>query len=395
MNLKQFYFLSFLIIFLMVSCKTTPDRQEHSADESSENNLTEKINFEFINFSFQVIPEESQISENNFYSVPYQIDFLFQNKNANFTVDLEIYDQSNKVIYQNNGLIPERQEKNQFLVKDKFTDLFLNRTLRFRLIAHYQNKREEYSGEYTLQELPYLDKLTIGPIISQYKNNVVNTGLLFHIEIKNTDTVEWIKIIPPSQDKSWNAQWKIEEKMDSDQGGLPDHLENKNVIVAKGSILDSKHFNYIENGEYIIQINFGTRGIIQQNFTITDLFNNEKGPNYGIPIVIQKGSDKNSLFLEVSLIEKLDYMEFHLFDNISGVEQKIGVAKIFTILEEINKKELKKMFYDDFNNQLKLKNNKDYYYQVYLYSKEFNGIKYISISKSYKIVFQGFSLFGF
>ena len=90
--------------------------------------------------------------------------------------------------------------------------------------------------------------------------------------------------------------------------------------------------------------------------------------------------------------EKIDRMEVMIYTDYEGTMQKLGTAKLLMVREELSKKDLMKAFSDDFGNKIKLKNNKTYYYQVYLYSKEFNELTYVSVSEMIPIVFQGFSL---
>jgi len=85
-------------------------------------------------------------------------------------------------------------------------------------------------------------------------------------------------------------------------------------------------------------------------------------------------------------------MELKLFSKIEDSLQNIGKVEILNVTNELIKKELINMFLDDFGNKIKIKYNEKYYYQIYLYSKVFNDISYISISDYAPLIFQGFRI---
>ena len=50
---------------------------------------------------------------------------------------------------------------------------------------------------------------------------------------------------------------------------------------------------------------------------------------------------------------------------------------------------------DDNGNSIKIEYNKDYKFKIYSFSKEINGIKYVSISDEYTLNIYRFKLFPF
>jgi hypothetical protein len=99
--------------------------------------------------------------------------------------------------------------------------------------------------------------------------------------------------------------------------------------------------------------------------------------------------------LDMDFLDKVDYVELTLFSDKEKNAQKLGTVKFATPVTSILKKELFEMFFDDNDNRVKLKYNKKYYYKISVYSREYNLIRYISISDPIPVTFPGFKLFDF
>lgn len=383
-------FLLLLSLSIVVGCKTIENREDNLPQDNNrqeheqESPVTQEkeVEFEFISSSFSVNEEEAELDERNFYKPLYELEFRFLSSNTHFKADLEVYDSSNELLYTVSELLPELIDKEESLyaIRASFHDFFLHRELRFKLDVSEKEQLYELAGDLTTdQALPLIEKQIIGPVLTTYINQKLNTRLFLEITMANTDRVEWVRVIPPDQKSYWDLPWK----------------RTNEQVIASGPIGDSKHANYIENGTYLLQISFGKTGLVQEEFSLVDFFNNERGPNYGLPVATQVETDKNEIKLDINLMEKLDYMEIHLYGDVNGTNKKLGIATFYSPLEVIPKKELMKMVNDEFGNRVKLKYNRDYQYELYLYSKRYNDLDYVSISKRYKLTFQGFGFFMF
>lgn len=376
------YLFIIFILLLLITCKTTIKKEESNKKSSDfKSNIFERdVNFEFIEFDFSIVEDKSVVSDEEIYNVNYNISFRFRNRNNNFFVNYKLFDENNNVLLERKNVKPikDKIKKNNFLITDNFLDTLYHSRIKYYLSVEIDNEKKEYEDEFLNKLFPLLDEFSFGPIITKYEDNKVNFSLLINLALKNCREVKWIHFIPPSLDSYWNIPWE----------------NNFFEIIASGVIYE-KDKNFIENGKYILQINLDKYGIIQKEIEIVDFFNNKTGPNYGLPIASEIEADKNHIRLDMNLLEKIDFMEIWLFSHIGANLQKIGVAKYLTPIEIVSKKELKNMVKDDFDNTVKLKYNKEYTYKVYLYSKEFNNIKYVSISDPFPIKFHGFSFFSF
>lgn len=387
--ISRFYviFISLILFFLLFACKSKTDAIKNDTiiekrdtanikTDLKETNRKEK-ELEFIDFTYVFNSEKTKLSDNNLYSVYYDLIFIFDNKNDKFTVSYDIFDEDNVKIISKSDIKPKFDHKeNRYLVSDSFLDFFSYKTLRYHLKIKTDDAEIEYVGDYKSDFNQSIEYFVIGPIIAKYENSEINSYLSVEIVLSGDENPDNIKIIPPSENYYWDIPYQLEE----------------GKIVGKGLISDKYHKRYLDNGDYYIQAHFGKKGIIQKKFNITDFFNNTKGANYGLPVASEISSDKNKIVLDLSLVEKIDKMELKLFSKIEDSLQNIGKVEILNVTNELIKKELINMFLDDFGNKIKIKYNEKYYYQIYLYSKVFNDISYISISDYAPLIFQGFRI---
>lgn len=371
--MRKIFFVSFLL-FILLSCKSIND------SKVSIKQRQEKIQFfEISDFYFSINEKNVRVIENKRYQIDYDYLFRFKNKDGNFNISYTLYDEDMNVILKEKNIKPliDGRRRNGYIIKKDFKDIFYYSKIYFRMKILIDNEKKEYTGEFKNPVLPDI-KINIGPIISSYIDEKFNVSLLINISIKNCRTIRSIRFIPPSEDSFWEIPWEYDF----------------NEIIAKGNIYERDN-NYLENGDYLLQIDLDKYGILEKNIKIKDFFNNEKGPNYGMPIAYESAHDKNHIKLDIDLLEKIDFMELWIFKIINDEMQKIGTAKFLTSIETISKKVLRELVKDDFENKVKIKYNKEYFYKVYLYSKEFNGISYLSISEPFKFSIQGFDFFGF
>lgn len=388
---KFIYFI--LIVCLLCGCQSAPTAKnknksaEQVSDISSEHTKVTSttisdeqdviIPFDFLSAEVTYNESESIQTAESMYTVKYVLCFEFLNKNDKFTVDYTLFDAENNEIVRAAKVKPSQADAHLYQITRQIDSPFSISVVRYTLTAHYDGQDYEYVGECPISSSLTLDMLNIGPVITRYEeaDNLV-TYLSVNATISGDRGIQWVRLIPPSEDYFWDIPFTRE--------GF--------VTTATGTISDTKHRRYLDNGDYIFQINAGRSGIIQKKIKISDYFNNTSGANYGFPVASELESDKNKIVLDMNFREKIDRMEVLIYTEYEGTMQKLGTAKLLMVREEISKKDLMKAFSDDFGNKVKLKNNKTYYYQVYLYSKEFNGLTYISVSELIPIAFQGFSL---
>jgi len=346
-------------------------KETDSAEKEREKEL------EFLDFTYAFNFEKTKLSDSGLYSVNYDLVFVFDNKDDKFTVSYDIFDEDNVKILSKSDVKPIfDRKKSLYSVSDSFFDFFSYKTLIYHLKIKTDVDESEYVGDYKSDFGQSVEYFVIGPIITKYENSGINSYLSVEIVLSGDENPEKIKVIPPSEKYYWDIPYQLEE----------------GKIVGKGLISDKYHKRYLDNGDYYIQVHFGKKGIIQKKFNITDFFNNTKGANYGLPVASETSSDKNKIVLDLSLVEKIDKMELKLFSKIEDSLQNIGKVEILNVTNELVKKELIDMFLDDFGNKIKIKYNEKYYYQIYLYSKTFNNLSYISISDYAPLVFQGFRI---
>ena len=379
-------------VCLLCGCQSAPTvkNKQQSAEQIDDNKhekqtVTNKtvseepeiiIPFDFLSAEVSFDEAESVSTSESMYTVKYGLCFEFINKDSSFTVDYVIYDADNNELIRQSGVRPEKTDAHSFRVFRHIDSPFSISVFRYVLTAHYDGQDYEYIGECPVDNSMTIADLKVGPMITKYESDSLITYLSINATISGERGIQWVRLIPPSAEYFWDIPFERE--------GF--------VTSAMGTVSDTRHKRYFDNGDYILQINAGRSGIIQKKISITDYFNNTSGANYGFPVASELESDKNKIVLDMNFREKMDRMEVLIYTDYEGVMQKLGTAKLLMVREELAKKDLMKAFTDDFGNKVKLKNNKTYYYQVYLYSKEFNELTYISVSELIPIVFQGFSL---
>ena len=120
-------------------------------------------------------------------------------------------------------------------------------------------------------------------------------------------------------------------------------------------------------------------GVVQKN-----------GKNYGLPIINVEKIDKKKIKLETLLLDKIDFLELWLFDK-NDNNKKLGIAKLDP-RNEISIDYLVTQIKDDNKKAVKFKYNKEYEFKIYSYSKEINGIKYISVSDNFILYVKKYKL---
>lgn len=376
--MKKILLYTILTIIFIQACKTMPDNTSNSDLDPVEH--IKDVQFEFNGFHYEIDRENTEITDQGLHKLNYTLVFSFRNKNNKFTASYEIRDIDDNILVKKEGVSPLQKDGKlqEYVIEDNYTSVFSHSQLKYTLTIEKNDEQRDYEGNFINENFPTLTDFTIGPIISKHVDNKIHVSLSLELIILNCSDITWIRLIPPSYDSYWNIPWVIED----------------DIIKATGTIYD-KNKTSIRNGNYILQINYGEYGNIEKELMIIDFFNNKKGANYGLPVSNLEKEEKNQILLDINLIEKAHTMELWIYSKINDELQKIGTARYNTPVINISKKGLKDSIYDDFGNQVKIKNNKEYYFQVYLYSHEFNGIEYISISDIYPFKIKGFPFLSF
>lgn len=372
------FFLFFLFLFC---CKSFPEKGDalkkdenknekyFSDDKRNEINEKEKFTFEFVDFFCEIT--DAKESASGIFDLTYNYNFNFR-YGKDFKVSYKIFDEENVEIFSKE-VFAKKRKADIYSIEGSFSDPLSHKVLRYSFIAFLDSKTEEYGGEFINPTAPYIEKFLFGPIVSEYKNNKLETSSSLELDIKNVEKIKWIRFIPPSQ----NYFWEINYSLFDDQ------------VISNSSVIDEKNSRYFENGVYILQVNFGEKGLIQKKFELVDILGNSNGKNYGLSIAEETVNDKNKLKLDIPQFEKVETMDIEIFD--ANTKQKLGAASFLSPPKEIDKKELFKSFKNEYGDEVKLKYNKKYFYKIFLYSKEVNKIRYISISSEKQLTFSGFS----
>lgn len=374
----------FLFSIFLFSCNTVNDNVIHNLSKESNNkeifynnkNTQEKdFKIELIKFNFDIEQKKNFNSINEIYKIKYVIIIVLRSNNHNFNISYSIYDEEMNPLLEKKMVEPKRKDS-FFIIYDSFFDYFCYRQIYYNIEIEKNGKIKSFKNQVINEKMPFIKNFEIGHILTfiEEKTNAIKTNLSLNISIENTKEVKWIKVIPPDEKSFWDIPFKHEN----------------NSISAIGNLNYKKHPSYIENGNYILQINLGEFGIIQKSIKIVDIFNNQKGANYGLPIVSELKSNKDLIILNLTLIDKIEKIEFVLFEKNNNEFTKLGKKEFYKIDNTILKKDL--IFKNEDDEFIKIKYNYKYYYKIILYSKKINNLEYISISKFIPIVFSGFFL---
>jgi len=356
-------------IFLILNCIST----------NKKNDYDDYTYFDFTGFEFYVTGNELSENNNPFCELTYDFIFKFTNKNDFFKVNYILYDSNDNILSSMDSLLPQSTSiEDQYIINGNFKSSLCFNKIKYYISIEINDKKYEFNGEYINEKLPYIDNVDIGPIISRKINNKNSVLLNLSIILKNIDNIKWIRVIPPSIDFYWELPWDVDD----------------NNILAEGSIYD-KNKSFIQNGKYIIQINLGEYGVIQKEINIIDIFGNDTGANYGLPTALLLKENKNEIRLEINLKDKIDHMEIWLFKKTDIKSGRIGLVKYDKPVDFIIKKDFKNLIVDNEGKNIRLESNQDYYYKIYLYSNEYNNIKYISISDTYILKYKELKYFIF
>jgi hypothetical protein len=287
-------------------------------------------------------------------------------------------DEDNKIIIKSSNERASFAGNHSYILNKKYKSLFLKNKINYSIIVKLGNSEKFYRGLYINESLPDLLLMEIGPVITSCIANKNQVNINTKLTINNCSNVKWIHLIPPSINYYWEIPYTIEN----------------NTVNAGGLIFDNDK-SYISNGNYILQINFERLGVIQKDINIIDIYGNSKGKNYGLPLNAFIIDDNEKIIIKPEILSKIDYIEIWFYMQIGGEYQKLGINKITKLNEIILKKDLRSNIYSDDNKQIKLKDNTEYFYRIYVYTVKFNNIYYQSMSELKSIEFKKFKYFIF
>jgi len=366
--LKKIIF--YCIIIILIACQSG---NKIKKEEINKNIIIEK-NTDLKLFDFSYFTETTGSNKNDINNINYNIEIKLQGNDNINQLDYIISDENDKILLNKKNIKPKIDSNDILIIKDTFISKLSYNKLKYTIKTFIKNEIKEINDEVLNKEFPILQDLIIGPIISQYIDNKLNVSLNVNAIINNCNYLKWIRLIPPSQNYFWDIPWLKEED-----------------LITANAIIYEKNKNFLENGNYILQINFDNFGVYQKNIDIIDYLNNTKGANYGIPIPNIVTDEKEYLKLKIFDINSIDYIEIWLYikENEEYIIQ--GIAKINPD-NIINKKNLKESFKDEENNKIKIKNNYIYYAKIKLNSKKYNNLNYLSVSDYFQLKFHGFSI---
>jgi hypothetical protein len=363
-----------LFIIFIFSCKSISDHIHKNDQAQNPKIKSEEIDGKKVDFIFTGAPR----NENGNNVLRYEVQFRIKLPYDDVIVSYMLYDEDGNTIRSSGTIKPGiiNALNKEYFLKEYFTDKYCFSKIKYILRITGKNMdAAEYKGEYTDLSLP-LTEIKIGPMLTKNIGEKLHVSMMIDVSIDRCNNIKWIHFIPPTMDSYWDLPSK----------------KSGSKINAAGSIYE-KNKNYLNNGLYILQVNLGLFGFREKKINIIDLYNNTKGPNYGLPVAYERSQDKHYIKLDIDLLEKIEHLELWIYKNIQGEDQKIGIAKFLTPSPVISKNELKDMIIDDFGNKMKIRYNDIYSYVVYLYSGELSGLKYVSISKAYTFEIKGFNFF--
>lgn len=368
MPYKKIFIYCFIII--LTTCQSGNKIKKVETDK---NIITEKdTELKFIDLTY--FTEKAGNNNNDFNNINYNIEIKLKGNISLNQLDYSISDENDKILLNKKNIKPKIENNDTFIINDTFISKLSYNKLKYIINTIIKNEKKEISGEVLNKDFPVIQDLTIGPIISQYIDNKLNVSLNINAVINNCNYLKWIRLIPPSQNYFWDIPWIKEE-----------------LLIKANAVIYEKNKNFLDNGNYILQINFDKYGVYQKNLEIIDYLNNSKGANYGIPIPYIISDEKEFLKLKIFDTNSIDFIEVWLYTKENEEYLKLGIAKI-NPENIINKKDLKESFFDDENKKIKIKNNYIYYAKIKLNSKNFNNFNYLSISDYFQLKFHGFSI---
>ena len=379
--MKLLFFISLLLLLIFTGCKSSsmhirvnniPDNYTVLQEDDSS-----KIIFEMKKIELDIDPSMSVKQNNGLYKVHYKISI---NTTGFGELTCSFYDENNFLLYTSDLVKVTKRSKPLTFT---FDDFIFYSTIKYTVsLKNENNSINEYEGFLNKPGFPDYPQIQFGPVITESLDKERVTSLLINLEMNTkNNTVESLKIIPPSEDFFWELQYEVDTET--------------SLLTSNGKINFSDHKHYIENGIYIVQLSLGTLGIIQKPFQVIDIYGNEKGPNYGFMVPIERNSSRDRIELILNDTNHISDIELFLYSNENSETKPVGSMKTTIISDSLLKKDVLSGISDSEGKRVKLKYNENYYYKVVLTTNEINSLQYLSTSEMNKIIFYGFNIFNF
>ncbi len=379
--MKLLYYISLSLLLIFTGCKSSSaytrvvnEQKEYTVQH--EDDLSKSI-FEMEKIELDIDPSLSVKQNNGLYKVQYKINI---HTIGSGELTCSLFDENNFLLYTSDLIKVTKRSKPVTFTFDDF--IFYNAIKYKILLKNKNNSIIEYEGILNKTDFPDYPHVQFGPVITESFNKERVTSLLINLEMNTkNNTVESLKIIPPSEDFFWELQYNVDTET--------------SLLTSNGKINFSDHKHYIENGTYILQLSLGTLGIIQKTFEVIDIYSNEKGPNYGFMVPIEKNNSRDRIELILNDINHISDIELFLYTIENSETKPVGSLKTTIISDTLLKKDILSGIIDSDGEKVRLKYNEDYYYKVVLTTNEINSLKYVSTSEMNKIIFYGFNIFNF
>lgn len=370
--------INLFLFVLLLSCVHRQDIVEKGDTPSHSFNKPEFFekteDSELSSIDIGVDPGESVMESNGIFKIKYTVKMAVKYGNV---VKCRFYNEYGDEIFVSDAVLVD---KNGTAIV-YFYDYFLYKEIKYKLeISSTAKSVAVFEGTTVREDYPGIKSCLFGPVVSKMTDSGRETDLLVECICTSFNTKpEYVRVIPPTEDFFWD---------------LPVTDMSDDEYSFSGKINYSIHKDYIDNGNYILQVSFGKWGLVQRVINITDIYGNTKGPNYGFTIPKEKKTDKDTINFDIPELEDISSIDLVLYiKNGTGDYLNIGGVCLPFVADTIKKSDITKYARDIYGDSLKLKNNKEYYYQIVIKSKEKNTIRYLSSSEKYRIVFYGFSLF--
>lgn len=310
-------------------------------------------------------PSQSILKDNGFYLVTYKVSVAVENVTASGDIEMVFYDKNENIIYKNSI----HADKNEMVLDLSFSDYILYDTIKYRVKIPGM---DELAGEVLPLNEPAENSIKITSVYTEMKSNKLKTSLIIGGDLKVDGLKpEWIRFIPPNAEFYWRLPFTTPQE--------------GNRLMIDATLGDSKHPNYIENGKYVLQINYGPYGLIQKEFDVVDLYGNKSGPNYGLFIPAEERADTEAIYMSPGDRKIVNKIKIVILSGNEVVGERFYPGDTL----KIDKKELFETLIDRNGGRAKLQFNKEYNYRIYIFANTADGLEYMSSSADKKIVFWG------
>ncbi len=373
-------YILIIVLALFLSCRTTDhNTDDHITDLSTDISLIIQKPDEYFTPTVYLFRCQPEITGNRdpdgFGLIKYSFYIGFANYKPEYRFSFRILADDGTVLSQGTDLsLHSGNQGGYFYSVDSITPFVHTAFLLDISIKSGDNIVIEEKNA-RLSGMPGINSVFIGPIVNQFVRGRINTSLSLNIDLQSITTLDYIRLIPPDQSSYWDIPFAVGEN---------GRVRGNGVVTAN---LDS---NYINNGNYILQIKMGDQGLFQRNLIIADIFGNTTGKNYGFPVPVVKNITRDIIELELRYKDIIKTMEILIYDVNNNF---IAIYTPQNISDRINKREMRENLVDQNGQKYSVTLNQRYMARVVLKTEPYNNIGYISITDYFPLTFEGFRFF--